>query len=394
MSESLDFQTYEIFEPWKAFFSPSESVPIREAIGRHVSTTFKIYPPGTPLIIQGQVFQEHHLGLIEDAIKNNMTIIGIDEQSCPRVELVRESKSPTRLDGFVIETQRSEAVTQYMANKIGDFFGSGFAALPYRQFALCELDPFVPLPPSLDFERWADSYYIQDIKRAEAARRELLTSAEKVAKSWYDYKDLDSIELPQKFHRWADQDLCRHSMKERFKDPGYVTTVCDKHTGRLRGFLHARICTLERLFETEEWRNPWLFSHFNDPSKWDDPQRFYAKMFRRFGLKPNENTAIISAQILHPEAIGGEVFYSMMRSMALKATPEHAALPLICEIPEDGSAHILNIAATREVDFGILKNGHPLVYCEKLSDALFYFIAEKPHWRYAIKSQILKHRRR
>jgi len=394
MDNSGNSKPFEIFEPWKAFFSPSESVPIREAIGREVSSTFKIYPPGTPLIIQGQVFQEYHLALIEDAIKNDMTIIGIVDPYDPRVEVVAGSKYPTRLDRFVIETERAETISQEKAQNIGDFFGSGFAALPYRQFALCEFDPFIPLPPSLDFQGWADSYAIKDTKKAEANRLDILNQAEEVAKAWYDYEDLDLIELPQKFHRWADQDLCRNAMVERFKDSGYVTSVCDKHSGELYGFLHARICTLERMFETEEWRNPWLFSHYSNPSKWDKPQRFYESMSQRFAIKPDEKTAIISAQILHPDAMGGDVFYAMMRSMALKATPEHAALPLICEIPHEGSAHILNIAATREIDLKILKNGHPLVYCKKLSDALFYFIADKTHWKHAIKSEIRKQRGR
>lgn len=391
MVECTPCADFEILEPYKAYFAPSKKVPIQDAIGQQVSSTFRVYPPGSPAIIQGQTFEHYHLSLIEDALKNKSHLIGIDTNELV-IEIVSRSAQEARMKRFNIKTESASDVTQESAYDIGDLFGSGFAAPPYSQFALYGAQPHTALPPSLDFEAWAHSFELENHGEAEKQRLELLDTAVKHAKSWYSYAELDQIKLPEGFFRWAEQGLCREAMIDRFKDPGYVTTVRDSQTGALRGFLHARVATLHRIFETEEWRNPWLFSRYDGSEFWDQPQRFYGQMHQRFGFKPTHKVVIISAQILHPEAFGGDVFYAMMRSMALQARPNHAVLPLICEIPAEGTSHVLNIAATRTLTKNILKNGHSLVHCEKLSDALFNFIADKSHWTHAIKTEIRRQR--
>ena len=87
----------------------------------------------------------------------------------------------------------------------------------------------------------------------------------------------------------------------------------------------------------------------------------------------------ISAQVLVPEIQGGDVFYKMMRSMALKIKAEHASLPVLSEIPPHGTAHQLNTAINDRIVFGVLKNAHPLVFCSQMSQSLFLMVSEKSH---------------
>jgi len=96
----------------------------------------------------------------------------------------------------------------------------------------------------------------------------------------------------------------------------------------------------------------------------------------------------ISAQILLPHVQGGDIFYDMMRSMAQAISPEHARLPLLCEIPPFGTAHTLNTAFTDRIIFGVLKNTHPLVFCKRSSEALFPFIHKKTHWNHVLRKAV------
>lgn len=244
----------------------------------------------------------------------------------------------------------------------------------------------------MDFLAWAEALSLPDGADKEALKERLLLQAQDSAESWYREEEINTIKLPDGFYRWSDPDICRKLIADRLSDPGYVTLVRDKTTMELIGLLHSRMGTVERLFMTEEWYNPCLFSKYQNDQLLDNPERFYEKIRSHFQLTETEHCMTISAQILHPSALGGDIFYAMMRSMALKITPEHANLPLICEISPEGTAHVLNIAASRRIVFDVIKNGHPVVYSEKTSDALYPFVTDESHWIYRLKKEICQQR--
>ena len=170
---------------------------------------------------------------------------------------------------------------------------------------------------------------------------------------------------------WTDKALCRKHIKGRLSDPGYVTLVRDAKSGALKGLLHSRMGSVERLFYTEEWSDPLLFSTYADEKELADPKSFFEKIDYHFGLKPHDPIMTISAQVLAPEIQGGDVFYQMIKPMAQLIHPKHAALPLLSEISLHGTAHVMNTSFTDRIVFGILKNTHPLVYCSQMNQALF-----------------------
>jgi len=100
----------------------------------------------------------------------------------------------------------------------------------------------------------------------------------------------DNFVLPKGFHLWTDKTTCREITKDRLKDAGYVTLVRDKASNRLKGLIHARMGRVNRLFESEEWSNPHLFSAYNAPNLLADPKAFFDKIEYHFG--PLRNSAI------------------------------------------------------------------------------------------------------
>ena len=383
-------ETPDIIQAWDAFVAPTEHVALEASNGRIAASTIRQYPPGIPEIIPGMRYSAKILETLETAHAAGIDIIGIDMVSDRRVEVLTRPETETKkLD---IQTYDADTISNNVSNEIADFFRISFSGAPYFHFAFHESEPLQSLPHTLDFEAYTVSIALSDPEKRMACQDALRGTAYEKAREVNPSKNLDSIILPHGFHLWTDKHLCRKHIKDRLTDSGYVTLVKDPEHGNLLGLLHSRMGTVERLFQSEEWSDPLLFSQHNDDTLLADPQRFFENIDYHFGLKPSELVMTISAQVLEPEIQGGDVFYEMMRSMELKIKPEHAALPLISEIPSHGTAHFLNTALNHRIVFGILKNDHPVVFCSQMSQSLFLITSEKAHWNHALRNGVREKR--
>lgn len=380
----MAYDTDDIAPAWNAFITPTESVTLDKAVGRIAASTIRQYPPGIPEIIPGMRYSSEVVERLREAHAKGSDIIGMSENR--RVAVL--AKAPNKPNDPDIQTFDSQSISDNVANEIADYFRTGFSAAPYFHYAFHESDPLQSLPPTLDFDAYTVSLALSDPEKRRRCQETLRETAYKRALSLKFQKNVDAIILPEGFHLWTHKELCRKHIKDRLTDPGYVTLVRDEETRKLIGLLHSRLGTVKRLFETEEWSNPLLFSLHQDEATHDSPDRFFEKVEYHFGLKPYDSLMTISAQILNPEIQGGEIFYKMMRSMALRVKPEHTVLPLLSEIPPFGTAHELNTAFTDRLIFGVLKNQHPVVFSSQTSQALFPFVSEKAHWTHAIKKTV------
>lgn len=376
----------DIIPAWDAFIAPRERIPLEASEGRIAASTIRQYPPGIPEIIPGMRYSPSIVESLKAAHGAGADIIGVDMASDRAVDVVVETASGQ--SSFDIQTFDAGSISESVANEIADFFRIGFSAAPYFHFAFHESDPLQSLPHTLDFEAYLVSIALSDPEKRRTCQETLRDFAYQRALTTKSSADLKNLSLPNGFHLWTDKAICRKEIRGRLSDPGYVTLVRDPAQGKLRGLLHSRMGTVERLFHSEEWSDPLRFSQYRDDSLQDDPKRFFDKIDYHFGLKPTDPIMTISAQVLTPEIQGGEYFYNMMRSMALQVRPEHVSLPLLCEIPSFGTAHTLNVAFTDRLIFGVLKNDHPLVFCSQSSQALFSFIAEKSHWHHKTRKAV------
>jgi len=382
----MNYNRQNFIQAWEAFIAPTERISIEEAQGRKAASTIRQYPPGIPDIIPGMRYSQDVLDRIKFAHTSGVDIIGIDMTKDPFVDVVIEndpSPKGKEKNKFDVQTIDSRSVSEQSTNEIADYFRAGFCAAPYFHFAFHESDPLQSLPHTIDFDAYAVSVALSDNTKRIDCQNTLREIAIQRAKDEIR-PDLDAIRLPPGFHRWTDKKICREQIKDRLSDPGYVTLVKDRVTDELVGLLHTRVGSVERLFLTEEWSDPLLFSAYDAPKLRDNPNRFFEKIQYHFGLAPENSVITISAQIISPHVQGGEVFYQMMRSLALAISPEHSRLPLMCEIPTFGTAHTLNTAFTERIVFGVLKNTHPLIYCDPAAQGLFPLINQRNHWNYVI----------
>ena len=373
----------DIIQAWDAFIAPTEKVDLRKTNGRIAASTIRQYPPGIPEIIPGMTYSSQIVESLETAHVSGSNIIGVNMDGDRKVEVVATHKSIE--DRFKIQTHHSHALSDDTVDEVADFFRVGFYEAPYFHFAFHETDPLQSLPHTLDFEAYAVSVGLADPVARKSCQDALRSAAYQKAVKGISTLSFESVVLPTGFHLWTDRLICREKIRDRLSDDGYVTIIRDSQNGGILGLLHARMGTVERLYETEEWSDPLLFSQFEDEKLRDDPERFFHKVQYHFGLKPDNSVMTISAQILDPKIQGGDVFYKMMRSMADRIKPEHAALPILSEIPPHGTAHTLNIALNDRLVFGVLKNDHPVVFCSQMSQSLFLIVGGKQHWNYALR---------
>jgi len=376
----------KVFAPWDAHIARTKIVSIDEANGQLAASTIRQYPPGIPDVIPGMRYTEETVARLNSAAAAGVDLIGMENGSARLVEVACDDIK--RTNSLSIRTFDSDKINAGRADEIADFFRAQFSVSPYYHFAFHESDPLQSLPQNLDFAAYAVSTALSDDKKRRACQETLRDMAFRETLGSKPSLNSGASILPKGFHHWTDQVICRDKIRDRLSDPGYVTLIRDKNSGQLEGLLHSRLGTIERLFHSEEWCNPHIFSAFSDAAFHASPEDFYNKIEYHFGLKPTDPVMTISAQILTPAAQGGEVFYDMMRSMAERIIPAHTRLPLLCEIPRYGTAHTLNRAFTDRIVFGVLKNTHPLVFCKQTSQALFPFISEKSHWQSALRAAV------
>ncbi len=379
----MTYDRDDLTPAWDAFIAPTERIALDNAMGRVAASTIRQYPPGIPEIIPGMRYSSHVVERLEKAHSEGVDIIGVNMDADRQVEVLVETEA--KRNDPVIQTFDAQSISDIVANEIADYFRTGFSAAPYFHFAFHESDPLQSLPHTLDFDAYTVSIALSDPEKRRVCQETIRESAYKRALNSKTGVEPDKIILPDGFHLWTHKELCRKHIKDRLSDPGYVTLVREQDTQELIGLLHSRMGSVARLFASEEWSDPLLFSTHKDETIRDDPDRFFKKMEYHFDLKPHDSLMTISAQLLNPDIQGGEIFYKMMRSMALKIKAEHAALPILSEIPTYGTAHTLNAAMNHRLVFGVLKNGHPVVFCSQMSQALFPLINERSHWRHILK---------
>ncbi len=370
-----------ILDLWEAYSAPTERISIKNASGRIAASTIRQYPPGIPEIIPGMTYSPRLISNLEGAYKAGSEIIGVDFSTGGFVDVLHHSKKRHHMKTPAIETHLARDIPAAITVEIADFFRVQFSSAPYFHFAFHENDPLTPLPSGIDFGSWKETLDLPTEEQVSNAQAKILVDA-------IDQEKTSEHDLPEGFHLWTDKHLCRTLIADRLKDPGYVTLVRDPNKGHLLGLLHSRMGSIERLFHSEEWRDPFIFSRYKNVDFMDCSDRFYRKMKEHFNLDQNDQVMTISAQVLAPQIQGGDVFYDMMRSMAESILPAHTELPLLCEIPNQGTAHVLNTAFTDRIIFGALRSEHPLVFCEKTSQALFTFLAERSHWQQILRSNV------
>jgi arginine decarboxylase len=253
-----------------------------------------------------------------------------------------------RRDGLSIETIDPRQATEQQKHAYAGLFMEVFANAPFNQFAFDPSDPLTPVSVA------------QALSQKEAPWTH--------GNLYMDEESLLKTSLPSPLERWVDIAVCHDQIDRRCQDPGGLTLVYDG--ADLAGALHARSAPLGQIFETEEWRDPLLFSRHKGKIV-ADAKTFSERMRYHFGLTMDDQILTVSCMALRPAYRGSlKLVFNMFDSLAGALPHTLAALPMLAEIPGEGAARTIDIALNERVVHGILPNGHSVVFSRRADTAL------------------------
>lgn len=250
----------------------------------------------------------------------------------PQSELINEGR-------HILENLDHRDVTPEQINAFTDFYLEIFRNQPYRQFLLHKDNPLTPISP-----------------------QEALAEP---GKDYFSLEELENFQLPEDVFHWVDRGKLYELMKQKIEKKSFITHLRENGTDKTVGLLLGRQATLKEIFETEEIKNPLLFSKYFDANLLANEELFFKKMQYHCNLEPQSEILYISCIAFHPKARGGNSFQVIQKF--LNSLPKEVFnLPLVAEVEHDGAGHDISVAFADAEFFGILENGHPLSFCKKL----------------------------
>ena len=79
--------------PREAFYAQTESVLLQEAEGRVIAESIRVYPPGIPVILPGEIVSHENLEYINDCIAAGLPVQGTEDPAIKYVKVVKKARS-------------------------------------------------------------------------------------------------------------------------------------------------------------------------------------------------------------------------------------------------------------------------------------------------------------
>jgi len=93
INKTIDFNELEspelVVSPRDAFYSETESIPLEEAIGRISGESIMVYPPGIPLLIQGERISKDLIDHIYFLKEQKAVITGMDDKTLNNISILK-----------------------------------------------------------------------------------------------------------------------------------------------------------------------------------------------------------------------------------------------------------------------------------------------------------------
>lgn len=353
-----EFEALSLSNPSRAYFCESECVPLDQATGRTLTQSISLYPPGRPIARVGEICSQNVVERVEHALRINQKVNGLVREG--RVQVASQSGSSEasiavvnhRLtDGLELNVYRSRQAPERFKSHYPDFFRKVFCHWPACEYMYSLDSPTLVLGPS----EW--------LRFRTTQKGDL-----------YDLPTLDAAKALGGFDRVMDPCVTDLVLADRCKDDGYITAVTEIATGRLVGLLHVRFATLARLFQSEEWSNPRLFSKHKHPELLTSPERFFDKARYHFGLEPDDRVMTVSTVAIDPKDWGRPlVFFKMMSTTAACFSKTESELPFLAEVPSEGPAREIDIATNDRLLHGVVETGRDMVFSAHVRSALSHY---------------------
>ncbi|ELK44997.1 aminotransferase class I/II-fold pyridoxal phosphate-dependent enzyme [Halobacillus sp. ACCC02827] len=79
--------------PREAFYSTTETMPLKEAVGRISAEFVMVYPPGIPIFIPGEIITKENVDYIHENMEAGLPVQGPEDDTLETIHVIREQKA-------------------------------------------------------------------------------------------------------------------------------------------------------------------------------------------------------------------------------------------------------------------------------------------------------------
>lgn len=79
--------------PREAFYMETETIPLKESVGRIIAEFIMVYPPGIPILLPGEVIEQHNIDYIFRNIEAGLPVQGPEDPTLEMVKVIREQRA-------------------------------------------------------------------------------------------------------------------------------------------------------------------------------------------------------------------------------------------------------------------------------------------------------------
>ncbi|SEH70336.1 arginine decarboxylase [Halobacillus karajensis] len=79
--------------PREAFYSTTETVFLKEAVGRISAEFVMVYPPGIPIFIPGEIITQENIHYIEENVEAGLPVQGPEDDTLETIQVIREQRA-------------------------------------------------------------------------------------------------------------------------------------------------------------------------------------------------------------------------------------------------------------------------------------------------------------
>ncbi len=224
-------------------------------------------------------------------------------------------------------------VSDELIREFSDYFLETFRNPPYSQFAFHIDNPRVSLSPK---QLWMPD------------------------KKYYSMKETEWFQLPEWYMLWSDREKTYEITKMRLRQWAYISRMVDNNNNTV-WLVYWRKATLKQIFESEEMKNPLLFSKFQDSKLYADEETFFKKMNYHCWIERNTEIFYISCMAINPKFQWLKTLHHLMKTFFSSLDKADLDLFSFSELESEWSAHDIDIALSWWVEiFWILENWHPI----------------------------------
>lgn len=76
--------------PREAFYAETETVPLRESVGRIIAEFIMVYPPGVPILLPGEIIEQESVDYIQRNIEAGLPVKGPEDPSLNTVKVIKK----------------------------------------------------------------------------------------------------------------------------------------------------------------------------------------------------------------------------------------------------------------------------------------------------------------